>query len=308
MGCWNQTCGLTQLHIRAGDEVMVFAIVKALKVTDLCYTTPFYSPIMMPFYAKYDDYGGGEECSGLGLKIVMDAIKQRLVDIPQGPNQYHDIPVKKESFDVDVFFEACHERRLFVEHYTKTRQHVDFVMFRKDVIDYLMENRVLEQYVGNGQGTSGWGNNYVKYKFADVVKGLPECVDQLMSVKDSPLGLWEPLRQLRELKSANHAASWLENSDNYRYSNLMHVNEHITHLITRKANDKLVEYLTEYLKAQFIDGFMSSTRKHWIPQTGAGSQQQEHGPYRLLMSAMGHALDKEKAEWESENIGEFEEA
>lgn len=60
MGSWNQTCGLSQLHIRHGQDVMVFALVKNNGHDSLCYTTPFYSPVMLPFYAKYNDYGGSE--------------------------------------------------------------------------------------------------------------------------------------------------------------------------------------------------------------------------------------------------------
>ena len=114
---------------------MVFAMIKNRKVDSLCYTTPFYSPMMMPFYAKYNDYGGGEECSGIGLKPVMEAIKNQLVEIPLGKNEYHDIAVKKDNFDEELFFEACQERRLFVEGYRKERLHVEFVMFRKDIVD-----------------------------------------------------------------------------------------------------------------------------------------------------------------------------
>lgn len=306
MGCWNQTCGLTQLHIRHGDEVMVFAMVKNRKVDSLCYSTPFYSPIMMPFYAKYDDYGGGEECSGLGLPIVMDVLKRNLVELPVGDNKYHDIAVKREDFNDQLFFEACQEHRMFVKgRFDRERQHVNFVMFRKDVIDHLIGNRVLELYVGPEKGTYGWDNSYVSYKFEDILADVPAVADYLLTVESTPLGLWEPMHQLRNLGS-NYAAKWLQNGTDYRFSNMFRIDQYVVHLIQKKAKDKLVEFLSEYLKAVFIDSFLLDTRKHWSPQSGAGSQQQEHKPYRLLMSAMEHVLDAEKAEWESENEGEYE--
>ena len=47
MGCWNQTCGLSQLHIRHGQDVMVVALVKNNGYDSLCYTTPFWAPVMV---------------------------------------------------------------------------------------------------------------------------------------------------------------------------------------------------------------------------------------------------------------------
>lgn len=308
MGCWNGTCGLTNLHIKHGDEVMVFAMVKNRKVDSLCYTTPFYSPLLMPFYAKYNDYGGGEDCSGIGLKPVIEAIKSNLVELPVGANQYHDIAVKKDKFDDELFFEACHERRLFVTGYRAERLHVEFVMFRKDVVDHIIENRVMEKYVGDGKGTHGWGNNYVHYKFADIIADLPaamEFLDTIITDEDSIFAMYNPLDQLRKMEDNNFAAMWLSGGD-YRYSRLIRFDEHIIHLLKKKEMEKLIDYLTEHLKAKFIDSFMMDTRKFWSPQAGAGSQQQEHSPYRLLTAAMTHALDIEKKEWEAENEGEFE--
>jgi hypothetical protein len=62
----------------------------------------------------------------------------------------------------------------------------------------------------------------------------------------------------------------------------------------------LTEYLTEYLKALWIDGFMLDTRKFWSPQAGAGSQQDEHEGYELLIDAMTAALASEKREYEED--------
>lgn len=305
MGCWNQTCGLSNLHIRAGQDVVVFAMVKTRKLDSLCYTTPFYEPVMLPFYAKYNDYGGGEECSGPGLALVMEAIKKNLVELPQGENQFHDIPVKKEGFNDAVFFEACHERRLFVKGYhARERRHVEFVMFHKAVWDHIFEHREIEKYVGDNKGTTGWNNAYIKYKFTDLVAGVPEVVDFMFKAlddKDNPYRLWEPLANVRELREHNLAADWLAYGDNHRYGNLLRPNSFVSKCMENNNREGAVELLTEYLRALFIDGFMGETRKHWSPQTGAGSQSDEENGYRVLISAMNSVLDAEHREWAEEN-------
>lgn len=44
MGCWNKTCGLSKLHVYAGDPVYVFVLEQNLN-HDRCYATAFWSPV-----------------------------------------------------------------------------------------------------------------------------------------------------------------------------------------------------------------------------------------------------------------------
>jgi hypothetical protein len=304
MGCWNQTCGLSQLHIRAGQDVVVFAMVKNNGLDSLCYTTPFYAPVMMPFYAKYNDYGGAEDCTGIGVDLVMNAIKEQLVELPIGKNTSHDIAVKREGFDADVFFEAVHESRLFINgHYNRQRQHVRFMMIHKDVFDHVIENRVIERYVGANNGTTGWDNAYINITFADVVKDVAACVDHLFTAGKKDLYRFDPLRGLRTLtddqeKAQVNTAARMLAQDEYRYSSLVRPSLMVSDYIEANDREGLTEMLTEYLKAMWIDGFMMDTRKFWSPQSGAGSQQQEPEGYLLLIDAMKKVLDAEKREYE----------
>lgn len=306
MGCWNQTCGLTQLHIRANQDVVVFALVKNNGVDSLCYTTPFYAPVMMPFYAKYNDYGGAEDCTGIGVNLVMSAIKEQLIELPVGENTCHDIAVKYDNFNEELFFEAVHESRLFIKgNYNRQRQHVGFMMIHKDVFDHVIENRVVERYVGANNGTTGWDNAYIHITFADVQKDIAACVDHLFTAGKKDLYRFDPLRGLRTLNEGkekalvNTAAQWLSH-DEYRYSSLVRPSLMICDYVEANDREGLTEMLTEYLKAMWIDGFMMETRKFWSPQSGAGSQQQEPDGYLLLIDAMKKVLDAEKREYEED--------
>ncbi|KAI9549452.1 hypothetical protein GHT06_001852 [Daphnia sinensis] len=169
MGCWSKTCGLSNLHITAGTPVYVF-VLEDSRAGDHCYSTNLFKPLLLPFESEYNDYGGGENSSGVAFELIMDGIKSRLVEVPLGENKYHDIAITKEKFDEELFFEAVHEDRLSISSYGSTDPtNLQFVMFRKDVVDDILENRVIEKYVGDGKGTCGYGNNYISYKFADVV-------------------------------------------------------------------------------------------------------------------------------------------
>ena len=111
----------------------------------------------------------------------MDAVKANLVKMEVGENQYHDIAVKAEGFDAEQFWESVHEGRLMIEDRKGRQRHVDFVMMRKDIVDDMLANYEFESYVGDGKGNreTEHGNNYLYYKFNDILSDVPELLDKL---------------------------------------------------------------------------------------------------------------------------------
>lgn len=318
MGCWNKTCGLSNLHIKSGDEAYVFILEPETIRDSRCYATHMFRPLLLPFVTVYNDYGGGENSSGVALPFIMDAVKRNLLEIELGENQYHDIAVKKDAFNEDLFFEAVHEGRLYKANpWEKDTEDLDkhtkleYVMFRKDVVDYILENRVIEHYVGDGKGTSGYNNNYIHYKFADIVADILPLIQEIC---EKVAAMDEDMKMFRltggfdtffDWQSPNHAARWLR-GDDYRYSRLVDMKEIIGYVFEDPTTEKVLKLeaiLTEHLKAKFIDGFMEMTRKSWYPAGHEGSQAQAHSGYRLLNRAVDMVLDAEKKQWE-EDMGE----
>ena len=304
MGCWNKTCGLTGLHINAGSEVLVFALEQNNEYHDRCYSTAFWRPVWVPFYSVYDDYGGGEDSHGIGLDLLIKGLKDQLVEMDQGKNQYHDIAVKKDALDDRLFFEAVHEGRLFING-SKADVPVDFVMFRMDVVNDILANFRREDYVGDGKGTCGWNNNYIQYGFQDVLADVPAYLARLKesidSAKDPILRKYAGSRGLFDWKDPNKAARFLRDSENYRYSRLIRPFNELDELVTAGDMDKAEELIKAWLTMSYLDVFMSSTRKLWHPGGHEGSQAQEHHGYRVLASTINAALDREKAEFMEEN-------
>jgi len=308
MGCWNKTCGLSNLHITAGTPVYVFVLEKN-KDYDACYSTGLFSPLLLPFESVYDDYGGGEDSSGPALDYIMNMIKKDLVEMEVGENQYHDIEVKKEGFGPEKFFEAVHEDRLSIQdRFRAEPTQLYFTMFRKDIVDDILENRRIQDYVGDGKGTCGYGNNYIKYKFADIVADirplLNEAMEKIAKAKeenDTPANymLYHDFEGMFPYGHPNKVAKWLR-GDSYRYSRIVDMKRVIRRGLeigTVESINKLEELLTEHVKALYIDGFMHAARKTWIPGGHEGSQSMSGGALRLLATATINALDKEKAEW-----------
>lgn len=302
MGCWNKTCGLSNLHITAGTPVYVF-VLERNKTYDPCYATGLFSPVLLPFESVYDDYGGGEDSSGVALPFVMKGLKDQLVEFELGENQYHDIAVKKEGFTDKLFFEACHEDRMQIQgRFDKEPTQVYFTMMRKDIVDSILETRVIEDYVGEGKGTHGHGNNYIRYKFADITASVRPLIERLLediSKSENEYIRFAIFDSMHKYRNEFHAAKYLS-YDNHRYSRIVdvkHLASRVLEIGTVESINKLEGLLIENLKAVFIDSFMHSARKTWVPGGHEGSQSSSGGALRLLAKVTIDALDRERAEW-----------
>jgi len=308
MGCWNKTCGLSNLHITAGTPTYVF-VLERNKDYDPCYATGLFSPVLLPFESVYDDYGGGEDSSGVALPFVMKGLKDQLVEFELGENEYHDIAVKREGFTDKLFFEACHEDRMQIQgRFDKEPTQVYFTMMRKDIVDSILETRVIEDYVGEGKGTHGYGNNYIRYKFADITASVRPLIERLLediSKSENEYIRFAIFDSMHRYRNEFHAAKYLS-YDSHRYSRIVdvkHLASRALEIGTVESINKLEGLLIENLKAVFIDSFMHSARKTWIPGGHEGSQSSSGGALRLLAKVTIDALDKERAEW-MEDMGE----
>lgn len=65
MGCWNETCGISNLPILAGEKIRVFLLARgradSWKHGGTHYIDDLWMPLSMGIRAKYNDYGGVEE-------------------------------------------------------------------------------------------------------------------------------------------------------------------------------------------------------------------------------------------------------
>lgn len=300
MGCWNKTCGLSNLHITAGTPVYVFMLEKNTYENDRCYATAFWRPTLLPFLSAYNDYGGGENSHG-NINYIIDALKERVVEMGVGENEYHDIAVKADELDEKLLFDAIHEGRLNVRHAAEEVQ-VDFAMIRKDVVDHICNNWVQQQYVGAGKGTIGYGRDYIEYKYQDLVDLLPALIDGLMQSDNS----FDVYRKF-EMPDYNNILSRLICSRaSYRYGTLIRIPNLMQQLVIEDKRDEIEKILTDYLLGCFINSFMEDSRKVWIPGCHEGSQSMEHAPYRILNNAIAEVLDAEKAEFDEYNDTEEE--
>lgn len=311
MGCWNKTCALSNLHIHAGDPVYVFIIEENTIGKDHCYSSHLYRPVLVPFHSHYDDYGTGENSTGIGLQVIIDSLKKNLIEMEVGENSFHDIAVKKEDFNESLLFESIRENRLFIPNqyasYANQPKHcaVEFVMMRKDVVDNILKKYKQETYASvNGKFKR------IKYNFDDILNDV-DCIiehlqEQIAEYKKHKLNESSyPLtfkcihiQSIEDMLKAKNSKSYefVRYFNSYHISNLVDIMIVVYDLVEKNEIDTAKEFLIDSYKGAYIASFMEHTRKSWIPQCGEGSQNIEYDGHKLLAQTILDVIKKEKKE------------
>jgi len=299
MGCWNKTCGVSNLHIYGGDPVYVFILQGNTVGKDHCYSNHFYDVVMVPFHSFYDSYGSGENSSGIGLEVIIKNLKEKLIEKEVGENQYHDIAVKREEFDVDMLFESMREGRLEIPNryagYVGNPKSipVDFVMMRKDVVDKIIEEYDLEEY-NNGE--------YVHYKFTTVLDGVDDLVqaiqDKLNEPHFSPYYFDGHTFSIVGLNYENRVKHWIKFWSGFEFKSFVDPFTELVSLVKENRIEDAKQFAIDALKGAFMIKFMEMTRRSWIPQCGEGSQNIELAGHKLLAQTILDIAAKEEKEAE----------
>lgn len=298
MGCWNKTCGLTRLHIRMGEPVYVFALERA-DTHERCYATAFWKPCLTPWEAEYNDHGAGENDKGVGYKFVVDGIKKGLVELEEGENRYHDIPVKKEGFDLEKFYKAVHKGRLQYKTLLRKEVPIDFVMMKKSVVDDLLNTWEIDGYRYN-KDTSEM--EYYTYSYDDLLDEIPLFVaevkellnsDEMAKFRFFSSSLGQVLKNVKFI--SEHIGDTM-----YRYSSILNTRQTLVAMIEAGYLDEAEELLKYYLKGSMLNVFFEVTRRNWGPAGHEGSQADELDAQELLLDITKEAIARERSYFEED--------
>jgi len=254
----------------------------------------------MPFIAKYDDYGGGEDACGIALDDIIDGIKLDLIEMEVGENQYHDLAVVREDFDVDNFFTLCSRDRLKVRGWTRNPRPVYFAMIRKDVVDALWTDWEMEVFKGKGLGNSPCGYYLQGLTFASMAAELPDFLEKVIKANnkmqkcnwliqtDDEWGKerYEVEKYFRRID--DHMGKW----------QMVEISELCKNLVNLGAKDKAIELLETVLVGSLVGSMMSRTRQIWLPAMHMGSQSEEYDAYRALAKCTEDVIVKRLADYD----------
>lgn len=279
MGCWNHTCALSNLPVMYRDEVYVFLLLKNELRDNLVHPSSFWLPFPLFFEGKYNDYGAVEDCHGPMLDTIVGIFKKYLFEMEEGENKFHDIPVKKDKFDVELLFDADGEERLFLtapSYYSQLRERnidrieVKHIVIRKNILDSILKSYKSEHF------------RYCNFTF----EKLHEMVKVIFT---------------KAIESRNEKKFLVDGKFDHFYETIrfmgpvifeFDVIDEILETSDQAKIDALIYQMTVF---DFMNNFMNFNRRVWTPTTSGAGQEVSTESHKLLakiITAEAKRIDK----------------
>ena len=337
MGCWNGTCGLTNLPLRAGDKVMgvLVRIPYRNKLEDMsgsCYSTDLAWPVTAGFEGEYNDYGGIED---LVPSPVLEEIEKRF-GVEDACVFINDVVERDEFYYPGAYWDMVDYHKSVAKAEGKEyaepvkgeegegRDGLGLWMCHKSAWDNLTRSPELK---------TGWKGvhpfNYYKDSFSDYCKKLKAAVEmeERWAKMDEEGDLSEELKAIRE-----------EYKDDYFFSKLgigripfaecvgsresgSDMNEELcgyARMLEEMIIDKnipvddpnMVAFVDRLCESRAMNIVIGNLRKTWYPQSGKGSQANPYAWYYKLIESMEQIMRAQEVEtlsWQEDELEEGEE-
>lgn len=141
MGCWNETCGLTNLPIFSGEKTCAVIIEEMRPYNKSCLSAENWCPIGPAIWGNYSGYGyiediPDEEESKEFYRQVMEKNGAKFVDKSMNACTFDHL---------DMFFRYVQEGEIYCVH-DGTIHHLQVVLFSKDAVERAKKNPDLMFY------------------------------------------------------------------------------------------------------------------------------------------------------------------
>lgn len=303
MGCWCETCGVTQLPINAGDKVRVFVMTSeegyffskgGAGGGGTCYSTDRWSPIGPPVQGEYDDYGGVEKIvNDDNAKMVESILAKGWVPLTK-ENDWDEVPKKLELGDYLHYIER--DRGKFQPR-TSKEQHLGIMFVLEDVYQAMVKFDSIEAHHYYDERT---------YEYMPMSKGF------MIEFKDWYNHQLEREKSRKELKGSadiDKLYDVLADMDggrlfgSYRDNGLKAFKKPLQALAVEEVpfEDKRVQKLVKSaMEMLMFQVGMTRARKQWMPQSGKGAQQNDLDIYQVINKASEKIIAKREKEYDDD--------
>lgn len=141
MGCWNETCGLTNLPIFYGEKTCAVIIEELRPYNKSCLSAENWCPIGPAIWGNYSGYGYIEDIPD--EEEVKNFYRQVM---EKNGAKFVDKSMNACTFDhLDIFFRYVQEGEIYCIH-DGTIHHLQVVLFSKDAVERAKKNPDLMFY------------------------------------------------------------------------------------------------------------------------------------------------------------------
>lgn len=327
MGCWNGTCAISNLPIKANTPVKLIFLKGEYNYSGISAfyePTTFMSPVFYPIDAIYDNYGSVENIvENWNTDIINNYLFNRFgAEIPHHLNSENDITTVKTHIETianlierslpfnDIFNQIKEIETLppppdekDIENYLKwsdmyfeykERQRnnspLSFILIRKDIWDRVI--KMMSEFKDSFY--SHYDKNWIIPKtYKDYL--LEEFKHKIQSSINS-YNRWIELSKsneklLRDAVYMSLRASPFKTEISTRENLLTYKDYHNLYLET---NDELLktDILNAWMETELIHAFMIRTRRAWSVHPGSGSQCTNYELYAELGKAISDIAEE----------------
>lgn len=313
MGCWNGSCAMTGLPVHHGDPVRVFLLVEREFHGSHCYNDAYWAPMHYHFKGEYNDYGAVEECTGEMIPFILDIIKRNLVEMEQGDNEYHDIPVKADEMDLELLFEADHEHRLKLKSpYRgfggKTEFSVSHIIIHEYVFQQMLDRFQLDT----------WNNGEIKYadivaegmKYIESQKGQAKPIEEKLvtmfidagKTREEAIEMCHILQDMKSetvFNSNYNLIGMVQGAPQYgSYTKPLY---DLSQAVNAGEYEHAAVLVEQIAAAIIMYAYMAHSRRMWTPMSGAGSQDSSTTAHTLMADITKEMAHKVDHRWDEED-------
>lgn len=301
MGCWNETCGVTQLPILAGDKVRLFVLrgggPTRREGGGTCYINDIWSPIGPPISGVYNDYGGIEEVvQDKAAEMLFEAIKQNW---PKDTIEESRGETIKSLEDMELSDALHYIERDYIKlkGYQGEDEKLGVMFMLEEVYQTMIDYNPIEpDFSTQPYRYAPLHTTYMK----DILAYYNDTFESYKTIREAKQTEIERSMSMFRLTMGSDCRLFHDYRDRAgkdlqkELIKFCETGIEVTH-------PKVQELITMTVNWFLINNSMTEARKFWTPQTGKGGQHQELDIYRLINQTSNQIMDVRIKEWEEEN-------
>ena len=306
MGCWNGTCGISQLPILCGRKVKAFLMLQSefaesLGGAGVCYSTAHFRPWFFPVTANYNDYGSIDGIEkDWNSEYMLETFQKWLVEgkvriLSNDEAEINSPNIKKFETLNDVF--ECVERGALVFIYDKHKLNPEKTAWVPNVVElrigiFMVLDDIYSDMVAESVRFTNLPDN--KYYRDHDVEDRKKALVAINKARGMTTAPDEFTSTVYDLYVDRFLGDLIE--EHYAF-------KHYKRILNAPDKVSVADFMARLDEVRHIGTCMSYLRKLWIPQAGQGSQSEELSFNKALVDAMNEHFDTRAAE-EEQNLRE----
>lgn len=289
MGCWNETCMVSNLPILDGDKVVMILLIPSHSFIDgTGYTNKdLFKPCSMPIFGDYDNYGSVTNITNANytLEYLKDLNKRGFLNIE---NDFTDL----ESLLGNEMIGAKYSPSGFNPYHKEHKLVISRAFIKREFYDLLIKLGL--------NNSNYWDNEKTSSNIKDfMLKQFNKCVDNFI-IRAMPTDLTKIPRSIEE--DFHYAMPENKIREMLMEASLDRTNTHDIGFFARtylySVDKELIETVANFI---LVDYTMTRLGKTWI-SINTGSQDGHYDEQKELAELMLEIINQElEQEEENEN-------